>query len=306
MSQHSTHARRTPKISPLRRGLTRTAVTLAGGAVVATGMLATGTAANAAGGWDEVAQCEASGDWSINTGNGYYGGLQFSQSSWVAAGGLQYAERADLASKSQQIAAGEKLLEMQGPGAWPNCGVHLTGGADTSGAPEGEQSQDEGEQEQGEQQEQQPREDDGATRDEQREQPAEQEQPQEQQAPQQQEQAPQQQDSSGGSEPSNAPAGEPGSKATGDLSVAGTLEVDGKMGPKTVTALQDWLGVEQTGEMDEATTLALQKWANTGQDGVIGEDTVAGLQHEIGAEQNGSEKIDEDTVEVLQTFLNLY
>ena len=299
MSQHSTHARRTPKISPLRRGLTRAAVTLAGGAVVATGMLATGTAANAAGGWDEVAQCESGGDWSINTGNGYYGGLQFSQSSWEAAGGLQYAERADLASKSQQIAAGEKLLSMQGPGAWPNCGVHLTGGADTSGSPEGEQSQGQGEQEQGEQQEQQPREDDGATRDEQREQPQQEEQQE------QQEQQPQQ-DRSGGSEPSNAPAGEPGSKATGDLSVAGTLEVDGKMGPKTVTALQDWLGVEQTGEMDEATTLALQKWANTGQDGVIGEDTVAGLQHEIGAEQNGSEKIDEDTVEVLQTFLNLY
>ena len=80
MSQHNTHATRTPKISPLRRGLARTAVTLAGGAVVATGMLATGTAANAAGGWDEVAQCEAGGDWSINTGNGYYGALQRSQS----------------------------------------------------------------------------------------------------------------------------------------------------------------------------------------------------------------------------------
>lgn len=78
------------------------------------------------------------------------------------------------------------------------------------------------------------------------------------------------------------------------------------MGPKTVTALQDWLGVEQTGELDEATTLALQKWANTDQDGVIGEDTVAGLQHEIGAEKNGAEEIDEGTVEVLQTFLNLY
>ena len=78
------------------------------------------------------------------------------------------------------------------------------------------------------------------------------------------------------------------------------------MGPETVTALQDWLGVEQTGEMDEETTLALQAWAKTSQDGVIGENTVAGLQHEIGATQNGSDEIDGDTVEVLQAFLNLY
>ena len=313
MSQHNTHTARSPKISPLRRGLTRTAVTLAGGALVATGMLATGTAANAAGGWDQVAECEAGGDWSINTGNGYYGGLQFSQSSWEAAGGLQYAERADLASKGQQIAAAEVLLEEQGPGAWPNCGVNLTGGADTGGAPEEEAPQEQDEQQdqgqqQGESQQQdegqqqdQPREEDGAERDQQREEPSQQEQ-----APQQEQEAPQQEQDRSGSEPADAPAGEPGSKATGDLSVAGTLEVDGSMGPKTVTALQDWLGVEQTGEMDEETTLALQAWANTSQDGTIGEDTVAGLEHEIGAQKSGSDEIDEDTVEVLQTFLNLY
>ena len=58
--------------------------------------------------------------------------------------------------------------------------------------------------------------------------------------------------------------------------------------------------------MNEETTLALQAWANTDQDGMIGENTVSGLQHEIGATQNGSDEIDEDTMEVLQTFLNLY
>jgi nucleoid-associated protein YgaU len=68
--------------------------------------------------WEKVAQCESSGNWHINTGNGYYGGLQFSQSSWRAAGGLRYAPRADLASKPQQIAVAEQLLDMQGPGAW--------------------------------------------------------------------------------------------------------------------------------------------------------------------------------------------
>ncbi|MQS08691.1 transglycosylase family protein [Streptomyces alkaliphilus] len=73
--------------------------------------------------WDRVAQCESGGNWSINTGNGYYGGLQFSQSSWEAAGGAQYASRADLASKDQQIATAERLLAMQGPGAWPHCSV---------------------------------------------------------------------------------------------------------------------------------------------------------------------------------------
>jgi nucleoid-associated protein YgaU len=79
--------------------------------------------------WDAVAQCESGGNWSINTGNGYYGGLQFSQSSWEAAGGTQYAARADLATKGQQIATAEKLLAMQGPGAWACAGAgNLTSG----------------------------------------------------------------------------------------------------------------------------------------------------------------------------------
>lgn len=73
--------------------------------------------------WEAVAECESGGNWSINTGNGYYGGLQFSQSSWEAAGGTQYAARADLASKEQQIATAEVLLDMQGAGAWPVCGA---------------------------------------------------------------------------------------------------------------------------------------------------------------------------------------
>lgn len=73
--------------------------------------------------WDKVAACESSGNWSINTGNGYYGGLQFAQSTWVAYGGQRYAARADLATKAQQIAVAEKVLAGQGPGAWPVCSV---------------------------------------------------------------------------------------------------------------------------------------------------------------------------------------
>ena len=68
--------------------------------------------------WEAVAQCESSGNWSINTGNGYYGGLQFSQSTWNAYGGQEYASRADLATKEQQIAIAEKTLAGQGWGAW--------------------------------------------------------------------------------------------------------------------------------------------------------------------------------------------
>lgn len=100
--------------------------TLAGvtGAAIAVPLMgATGASAASVSTWDAVAQCESGGNWSINTGNGYYGGLQFSQSSWAAAGGTQYAARADLASKSQQIAVAEKLLDMQGPGAWACAGA---------------------------------------------------------------------------------------------------------------------------------------------------------------------------------------
>jgi hypothetical protein len=75
--------------------------------------------------WDAVARCESGGNWSINTGNGYYGGLQFSSSTWAAFGGTAYAARADLATKSQQIAVAEKVLAVQGPGAWPTCGRSL-------------------------------------------------------------------------------------------------------------------------------------------------------------------------------------
>ncbi|KQV23966.1 MULTISPECIES: transglycosylase family protein [unclassified Kitasatospora] len=73
--------------------------------------------------WDKVAQCESGGNWSINTGNGFYGGLQFTPSTWKAFGGQQYAGQANQASKGQQIAVAEKVLASQGPGAWPVCSV---------------------------------------------------------------------------------------------------------------------------------------------------------------------------------------
>ncbi|MCX4562868.1 transglycosylase family protein [Streptomyces phaeochromogenes] len=105
-----------------------------GGAGMAIPLIGTGVA-NAADvdTWNKVAACESTNNWQINTGNGYYGGLQFTQSTWEAYGGRAYAARADLATKDQQIAVAEKVLKGQGPGAWPTCSVRagLTRGGDT-------------------------------------------------------------------------------------------------------------------------------------------------------------------------------
>ena len=85
--------------------------------------------------WDAMAMKESSGNWAANTGNGYYGGLQFTQSSWDEAGGQQYARRADLATAEQQKMIAEQLLKMQGPGAWPN--TFTPAGSPSAGAPAG-------------------------------------------------------------------------------------------------------------------------------------------------------------------------
>lgn len=97
--------------------------------------------------WDRVAECESGGMWSADLGNGYYGGLQFSQDTWSAYGGTSYAPRADLASRSQQIAVAEKVLDDKGPQAWPSCavisGLALDGtlpGVDPGGEPSAEPS----------------------------------------------------------------------------------------------------------------------------------------------------------------------
>ncbi|WP_458244209.1 transglycosylase family protein [Streptomyces sp. MAI_2237] len=108
------------------------AAALAGvtGVAIAAPLMAAGNASAAtASEWDAVAQCESGGNWSINTGNGYYGGLQFSASTWAAYGGTAYAAQANQASKAQQIAVAEKVLASQGKGAWPVCGTGLSSAA---------------------------------------------------------------------------------------------------------------------------------------------------------------------------------
>jgi hypothetical protein len=73
--------------------------------------------------WYAIAQCESGGNWAANTGNGFYGGLQFTQQTWLAYGGGAYAPSANLASPSEQVTVAERVLQGQGIGAWPVCGA---------------------------------------------------------------------------------------------------------------------------------------------------------------------------------------
>ncbi|MBL1086208.1 LysM peptidoglycan-binding domain-containing protein [Streptomyces actinomycinicus] len=122
MSECADTSRTTARTDSARKG--RTTAALAGAALLAPlGLLAaTGNAAAADNGvWDRIAQCESGGNWHINTGNGYYGGLQFSAGTWRAYGGTAYAPTADQASRSAQIAVATKVQGAQGWGAWPVC-----------------------------------------------------------------------------------------------------------------------------------------------------------------------------------------
>jgi len=102
------------------RTIARTALA---GAVAGAPLLVAAPAANAAPDsvWDRVAQCESSGNWNINTGNGFFGGLQFTASTWRAFGGNVFADSANHASREQQIVVAERVLAGQGWGAWPVC-----------------------------------------------------------------------------------------------------------------------------------------------------------------------------------------
>ncbi|GAA4708663.1 resuscitation-promoting factor protein RpfA [Pseudonocardia yuanmonensis] len=108
------------KPSTAGRTIARTALA---GAVAGAPLVVLAPSANAAtdATWDRVAQCESGGNWSINTGNGYSGGLQFAAQTWRGFGGTAYAPAAHQATRAQQIAVAEKVLAKQGWGAWPVC-----------------------------------------------------------------------------------------------------------------------------------------------------------------------------------------
>ncbi|GAB2932542.1 resuscitation-promoting factor protein RpfA [Rhodococcus aerolatus] len=119
------------------RVVARVAVT---GALIGAPVALTAGTANAQSGnnWDAVAQCESGGNWGIDTGNGFQGGLQFTPSTWAANGGTGSAANA---SREQQIAVAENVLATQGPGAWPVCGANLSSSASYSGTNTGGSSQ---------------------------------------------------------------------------------------------------------------------------------------------------------------------
>jgi len=119
MAQIRKHARTSQVRKHARLALGLTAAGVAGTAA----LLGPASAAQASSvNWDAIAQCESGGNWSISTGNGFYGGLQFTKGTWRAYGGTKYAPTANKASRSEQIAIAEKVLRGQGIGAWPVCG----------------------------------------------------------------------------------------------------------------------------------------------------------------------------------------
>jgi hypothetical protein len=100
-----------------------TGAVLGGGSIALAGQAAAATD----GEWDQVARCESGGNWAINTGNGYYGGVQFAAGTWASHGGGEFAPSAQLATREQQIVVAERVLATQGRGAWPVCGGPLSG-----------------------------------------------------------------------------------------------------------------------------------------------------------------------------------
>jgi LysM repeat protein len=116
-----------------RRTALRAGTVALGAAAVGIGVLAAPAQASHYD-WSGVAQCESGGNWQINTGNGYYGGLQFSSPTWLGHGGGEFAPRADLATPGQQIEVAERVLLTQGAGAWPTCGKQLRAGTTPAAA----------------------------------------------------------------------------------------------------------------------------------------------------------------------------
>lgn len=97
---------------------------------------AAGSPAGPAPDWERIAACESNGRWHINTGNGYHGGLQIDPATWRAYGGRRYAPRADLATRDEQIAIGERIVRDRGLSAWPNCARTTDSGDSTTRAAE--------------------------------------------------------------------------------------------------------------------------------------------------------------------------
>jgi hypothetical protein len=224
-----------PKRSPLRSRII--GFTIVASATLVTGVGLSPPAHAAVSVWDRVASCESGGNWAINTGNGYYGGLQFSSATWAAFGGTRYAASANRASKAVQIAIAQRVLAVQGPGAWPVCGARA-----------------------------------GLTR------------------------------------ANGAAAAVTVSRTLTRVAIVAhaKLVVDGRLGPKTIRAIQRWVGTAQNGVLGSTTVKALQRKVGAAADGVIGPRTVRALQIKIGARRDGARHLNAATVAALQRYLNLH
>ncbi|WP_151525404.1 transglycosylase family protein [Serinicoccus kebangsaanensis] len=290
--------------------------TLAGTASLATvGLTAQGAAADE-NVWDRVADCESSGNWSINTGNGFYGGLQFWHPTWTGFGGQEFAGYAHKATKVEQITVAQRVLRAQGPGAWPVCSVRagLTmsnglapypgGGNDPAPEPDPEPTPPRGESETwrvtagaganirsgpgthhrviggaGHGSRFQGAASNGWVKLEGR---------------------------SGWISASimSRVGDDGGGGGGGGGSHLAPLVADGIRGPLTTTAIQRWVGVPETGRWDNRTIRAVQAEVGTGVDGIWGPKSQAALQNHIGISRDGSTYMNHRTVAGLQKWLN--
>ena len=272
---------------PLRNRIA--GVAIAGSATLVAGISLSAPAHAAGSVWDAVAACESGGNWAINTGNGFYGGLQFSGSTWNAFGGTLYASRANLASKAAQIAIAQRVLAAQGPGAWPTCsrragltranGAAVAAPAITTAAPAPATAAP---------------------------------------APATAAPAP----ATAAPAPATAapaPATAAPAPATAApapaitvsrsttrpaIAVAGKLPVDGMMRPMTTRAIQRWVGTRPDGAFGPMSARALQRKVGATPDGAVGPLTIRALQARIGAPQDGARYLNSATVSTLQAYLN--
>ncbi len=229
--------------------------------------------------WDRVALCESGGNWSINTGNGYYGGLQFSAGTWAAYGGVEYAARADLAAKSVQIYIAKRVLQGQGPSAWPTCGERagltvenglavvvypkMSMGGPATAIIAGKQ-------------------DPGTTAGAQTRTVS----------------ATRTRLGAGAGTGAGPGAGTTASPTAGVI----PLVVDGILGPQTTKAVEIWVGALVDGSLHGSDTRLLQGELGSAQDGIIGPITTAALQRRVGTPPTGT--WDSATTRALQIHLN--
>jgi len=235
--------------------------------------------------WDKVAYCESTWRWNVNTGNGYYGGLQFSHSTWAAFGGHEYGAEANEATKAEQIAIARRVLYTQGPQAWPVCSVQAgltksNGGADPNAMP-----------------------DDGSTPTTSAPKPT----TTTTAAPKPK---PTTTSTTAAPEPTvttttSAPKPTATATAVSTLTVSyeqEILDVDGVLGPLTVTEMQKWSGSYPDGVWGPKTSRALQNKVGANITGIRDRQTTYAVQAYVGADSDGI--WGRQTTSYLQRFLN--